>query len=451
MSAEQLRARIDRWVRGEPAGRGEFGADLRALADFTAEGDELLAVLPDKAGRDEPLNLLAARIHECCRRVRNRAALRHAVALYDELTDGRTRFHRLPELAFAAAERFPGLVPTRAQLDAERDHGLAHREGREIDQGIFFRGLLRSPAAGAHLADAMLRPSPGALALLGEFRDTGRADLDTVLLERNGRAAYLTVHNVHCLNAEDNRLIADLETAVDLALLDDQVGVGVLRGGFMTHSRYRGRRVFSAGINLVDLAAGAISFVDFLLGRELGYLSKLAHGLLVDPDAGAWPWRTTHKPWVAAVDSFAIGGGMQLLLVVDRVIAADDAYFSLPAAREGIVPGVANLRLGRLAGGRLSRRILLSGQRVRATDPEAALLCDEVLPGAGVDAAVRRAVEELDHAAVVANRRMLSLAEEPPERLRAYLAEFAVVQARRLYSPDVIARLARWRTVAVSG
>ena len=56
------------------------------------------------------------------------------------------------------------------------------------------------------------------------------------------------------------------------------------------------------------------------------------------------------KPWLAVVESFAIGGGCQLLCVMDRVIAEPGAYFNLPASKEGFIPGSANLRLPRLAG-----------------------------------------------------------------------------------------------------
>ena len=145
----------------------------------------------------------------------------------------------------------------------------------------------------------------------------------------------------------------------------------------MSHPRYRGKRVFSAGINLKALHAGGISLVDFLLRRELGYIHKLVRGVLVE-DGSPWPSPTIAKPWVAAVDSFAIGGGMQLLLVFDHVLAAADAYFSLPAAQEGIVPGAASFRLTRCAGPRLSRQVILEGRRIWATEPAARLLVDEV-------------------------------------------------------------------------
>jgi thioesterase DpgC len=247
-----------------------------------------------------------------------------------------------------------------------------------------------------------------------------------------------------CLNAEDVRQVDDMETTVDLALLDPEVRVAVLRGGQMTHPRYRGKRVFSAGINLKSLHAGQISLVDFLLRRELGYISKLIRGVAVSGPAGAWRADRVEKPWVAAVDSFAIGGGAQLLLVFDYVIAACDAYFSLPAAREGIVPGASAIRLGRVAGARLARQVILGGRRIWATEPDARLLVDEVVEPAEIDAAVERAVRHLAGPAVVPNRRMINLAEEPAEAFRCFMAEFALQQAMRLYAPDVIDKVGRF-------
>jgi (3,5-dihydroxyphenyl)acetyl-CoA 1,2-dioxygenase len=128
--------------------------------------------------------------------------------------------------------------------------------------------------------------------------------------------------------------------------------------------------VFSAGLNLKALHAGNIALVDFLLRRELGYIHKFMRGILVE-DGSCWQSPTVAKPWVAAVDGFAIGGGMQLLFVFDHVLAAADAYFSLPAAQEGIVPGAANFRLARCVGPRLSRQIVLEGRRIWASEPAA--------------------------------------------------------------------------------
>ena len=197
---------------------------------------------------------------------------------------------------------------------------------------------------------------------MASFQSEGRLDLGSVLIERRECAAHLTINNGYCLNAEDDRLVDDLETAVDLALLDPDIRVGILRGGVMTHPRYAGRRLFSAGINLKALHSGQISYVDFLLRRELGFISKLMRGVrLADNNE-----ETREKPWIAAVDGFAIGGGAQLLLVFDHVIAAADSYISLPAANEGIVPGFANLRLPRVVGSRMARQLILGGRKIWA-------------------------------------------------------------------------------------
>jgi thioesterase DpgC len=291
--------------------------------------------------------------------------------------------------------------------------------------------------------DAMLRPTARALRLLPEFQRTGVLEMEAVRLERRDGVARLTMCREDRLNAEDNQQVDDMETAVDLALLDPSVRVGLLRGGEMSHPRYRGRRVFSAGINLKNLSSGDISLVDFLLRRELGYIHKLIRGLRTD-DAGAWHVRYVEKPWVAVVDGFAIGGGTQLLLAFDHVIAASDAYLSLPAAKEGIIPGASNFRFSRYVGPRLSRQVILEGRRIWATEPQAKLLVDEVVEPAELDAAVERSLDRLDGEAVLANRRMLNLAEEPEDAFRAYMAEFAFQQALRLYGEDVIHKVGRF-------
>ncbi|HWG24197.1 enoyl-CoA hydratase-related protein [Actinospica sp.] len=65
---------------------------------------------------------------------------------------------------------------------------------------------------------------------------------------------------------------------------------------------------------------------------------------------------------------FPTGGGAQQLLVFDRVIAARDAYFSLPALTEGIIPGLANLRLSRFVGPRAARRMIVWDRKIAAED-----------------------------------------------------------------------------------
>jgi len=69
------------------------------------------------------------------------------------------------------------------------------------------------------------------------------------------------------------------------------------------------------------------------------------------------------------VEGFAIGGHCQYLLVMDYVLAAQDAFMSLPARKEGIIPGAANLRLPRFTGDRIARRAIMSELRLDCDSP----------------------------------------------------------------------------------
>lgn len=421
-----------------------FESALDTLADTADRLDDRLADAPTRSERTDPVQADIDVLLEETRRLRSAFMDRYASHVYDELTSrGHTR-PRLSALVERAAEEFPGLVPSADRMAAEARLGQREKDGLEIDQAIFVHGVLNGQWSGQHLLDSMRLPTDRALGLLAEFRAKGRVDLGRVVLERRSSAAHLTMTDPGSLNAETDELVAAMETAVDLTLLDPDVRVGVLRGGEVTHPRYAGRRVFSAGINLVHLHQGRISYLDFLVGREIGLLNKLSRGLHVLPDAGEWAVRNLQKPWIGAVDTFAIGGGMQLLFVMDRVIAGSDAYFSLPAAREGIVPGAGNLRLPRLVGNRLARQVILSGRRIRADEQAAALVCDTVVEPDLVDDAVNTAVEELSAPAVVANRAMLAMAEEPPDAFRAYMAEFALQQGQRLYASDVLEKISKF-------
>lgn len=403
--------------------------------------DDVLAELPAPPVRTPAQRDAASSALDEIRAMRADHVAAHAEEIYDELTAGRTRYLRIDELVLTAGRAFPGLVPTDEQMAAERSRPQAEKEGREIDQGIFLRGILRAPKAGPHLLDAMLRPTPRALELLPEFVESGVVRMAAVRLERRDGVGYLTLCRDDCLNAEDAQQVDDMETAVDLALLDPSVRVGLLRGGEMSHPRYQGRRVFCAGVNLKKLSSGDIPLVDFLLRRELGYLHKLVRGVFTD---GTWHSRFIDKPWMAAVDSFAIGGGAQLLLVLDHVLAASDAYISLPAAKEGIIPGAANYRLTRFTGPRVARQVILGGRRIGMNDPDARLLVDEVVPPEKMDVAIEGALARLDADAVLANRRMMNLAEEPAEEFGRYMAEFALQQALRIYGTDVIDKVGRF-------
>jgi thioesterase DpgC len=433
------------WAATAPAMTGVFSTDRARLAGHLAVGGQALAALAPPRERSAGEKLVAETVHATSRALRAAFVRAHAVAIYDCATAAGPPADGLAGLVFAVADPFPGLVPDRATMAVEQARRQADKEGWEIDQAILVSGLLATADPGDRLLAALRRPTARALALRDGLAGADELTIGRVHLAVRGTAAHLTVANPDALNAEDTALTDDLETAVDLALLDPRVTVGVLRGAPMSHPRHRGRRVFSAGINLRHLAAGGISFVDFIMRRELGLLQKIARGLL-GPDG-----QVVEKPWLAAVDSFAIGGGAQLLTVFDRVIAAADSYVSLPAAQEGIIPGAAQLRLGRSGYGRAARRAVLTGQRIWAREPDAALFFDEVVDPAAMDAAIEAGCRDLCGPAVVSNRRMLHLAAEPGDRFREYMSSFAREQSVRMYSADVIDKAHRFAPAADPG
>jgi thioesterase DpgC len=223
--------------------------------------------------------------------------------------------------------------------------------------------------------------------------------------------------------------------------------VGVLRGAPATHPKHAGRRIFGAGINLTDLYTGQISLVEFMLDRELGAITKMYRGLAVTSELPVqMDGAAREKPWVAAVESFAIGGACQWLLVMDWVVAETGSYFNLPARKEGIIPGCANLRLPRLVGERWARQAIVFGRAFEADTPAGRLIADEVVPAAEMDGAVQRAAEQLLSAgmtSLIANRRALRAGQEPLDRFRRYMSLYASEQARCLYSDALIANLER--------
>ena len=189
-----------------------------------------------------------------------------------------------------------------------------------------------------HRMPDMLLPRTDSAKHLAAFEEKGVLELGGARLTRQGKAAVLTMRNPRYLNAEDETTLEGMEIAVDVALLDRKSELCVLRGDVVTHNKHAGRRVFGAGINLTHLYQGKIRYLWYLI-RDLGLVNKFYRGLALP---GVHPEEDSiEKPWVAAVESFAIGGHCQILLAMDYVLAARDAYMTLPARKEGIIPGAA--------------------------------------------------------------------------------------------------------------
>jgi thioesterase DpgC len=291
----------------------------------------------------------------------------------------------------------------------------------------------------------MLLPRADSAARMPEFDRSGELDLHGVNLKRVGKASVLTIRNPRFLNAEDETTIPGLETAVDLALIDPKTEVCVLRGGVVENPKHAGKRLFGAGINLTHLYQGKIRYLWYLL-RDFGLVNKFYRGL-AKPDVSPEE-DSIEKMWIAAVEGFAIGGHCQKLLTMDCVIAAQDAYMTLPARKEGIIPGAANLRLTRHVGARIARQAVLAELRIECDSAEGRLICDTIVPPAAMDAEIQRKVDLLTSSGMVSaagNRRAFRADEEPLDAFRRYMAIYSREQAHCHFSPALIRNLeANW-------
>jgi thioesterase DpgC len=439
-------ADVAAWAAAEPAATADYDLDVERYAGFWARSHALLKHLPSKPKRDNAQAAAAETIFAAARRTRERFLAAHAPQVYDRLTGGCTRFVRLDDLVNDAARAVPGLVPAREEVDAEAALDQRDKDGLEIDHGIFLAHVLAHERSGRHLCHAMLLPLPESRELGAKFAADGTLDIGAIRLKRRRRAVYVTTSNPRSLNAEDDTTLRHTEMAVDVAILDRTTDIAVMRGGKVEHPKYRDRALFGAGINLTRLYRGKIPFVWYLV-RDMGFVHKLVRGVATP---GALPDDLTgfgiEKPWIAAVDGFAIGGHCQLLLCMDYVLAAKDAFMTLPARKEGIIPGLANLRLPRFTGDRIARQAIQYERRLNCDSPEGRLICDETAPPAEMDAALERVVAGLTNAGAVSaigNRRAFRVGQEPLDLFRRYCSAYAREQAYCHFSPALIANLER--------
>jgi thioesterase DpgC len=429
-----------------PAITADIATDTASFGQFWRRSADSIGRLPPRASRNKAEADAAAALHRDAREARDRFLRQHAEKVYATLTGGLSRFVRVEDLVVKAADAFPCLVPDAAALAAEAQRPLREKEGWEIDQAILVAHILAHPRCGTHLCHAMLLPRPATAAALAKLAADGCVDLGAARVERRGRAAHLLVSNPRYLNAEDQQTIAAFETGVDVATLDPGTDIAVFRGEPVQNPKYAGRRIFGSGINLTHLYRGTIPFVWYLQ-RDLGFVHKLLRGVAspdVLPDDVNGAGR--EKPWIAAVEGWAIGGHCQILLAVDYVLAAADAFMTLPARKEGIIPGAANLRLPRFTGERLARQLIQAERRLECDSAEGRLICDEIVPAADMDAAIDRTVAMLTSAGAVGaigNRRAFRVAVEPLDLFRRYFAVYAREQAACHFSEALIGNLER--------
>ncbi len=430
-SAVDWLQRTEHHTYDAPSDPARLAADAATLRGLVEESWALLGKLPLRSKRTAGEKRAGELIVRASADLAWRFARTHRESIYRALTDDFRRSLRIDDLMWRASELWPGLVPTRAQTDEESQRPQIDKDGREIAQGVLVSQLMNDRRIGTHMLLGMLRPTDEARARLDEFVARGSLDLGPVRVEAQGECGYLYFTYPRYLNAEDDTALGAQEVATDLILMHPGLKMGVLRGDPVHHPKYKGRRIFSAGLNLTRLYHGKLPYLFYLV-RDLGLVNKLYRGhsrpdfRLDEPDD------THEKPWLAVVEGFAIGGGCQLLLVMDYIIAEQGAYFNLPARKEGIIPGCANLRLPRFVGEAVARDAIMFDRRFSVEEPAAAALIREVHPHDRLDAAVQSAVDNAVGSGMVSaggNRKAMRVQTEPLDRLREYMAVYAREQA----------------------
>ena len=180
---------------------------------------------------------------------------------------------------------------------------------------------------------------------------------ETILLDIQGRVGLVTLNRPQALNALNAQLINELNQALDQLEADRDIGCIVLTGS---------AKAFAAGADIKEMA-------------ELRYPQIYLDDLFVESDKVA----ARRKPIIAAVSGFALGGGCELALMCDFILAADNAKFGQPEIKLGVLPGMGGTqRLTRAVGKAKAMELCLTGRLMDAQEAERAGLVARIVPQA---------------------------------------------------------------------
>jgi len=178
---------------------------------------------------------------------------------------------------------------------------------------------------------------------------------ETILNEVRGRVALITLNRPEALNALNAQIISELNHALDQIERSPDIGCVVLTGS---------SKAFAAGADIKEMA-------------QLKYPQIYLDDLFSDSDRVA----ARRKPIIAAVAGFALGGGCELALMCDFILAADNARFGQPEIKLGVLPGMGGTqRLTRAIGKAKAMEMCLTGHMIDAAEAERAGLVSRIVP-----------------------------------------------------------------------
>ncbi|MEZ1439032.1 enoyl-CoA hydratase [Pseudomonas shirazica] len=180
---------------------------------------------------------------------------------------------------------------------------------------------------------------------------------ETILLDIHGKVGLITLNRPQALNALNAQVVGEINQALDQLERDPNIGCVVLTGS---------AKAFAAGADIKEMA-------------ELQYPQIYVDDLFSDSDRIA----NRRKPIIAAVSGFALGGGCELAMMCDFILAADNAKFGQPEINLGVLPGMGGTqRLTRAVGKAKAMELCLTGRLMGAEEAERAGLVARIVPQA---------------------------------------------------------------------
>ena len=213
---------------------------------------------------------------------------------------------------------------------------------------------------------------------------------ETLLIEIHGAVTLIRLNRPKTLNALDAQVLNDLIACFAAYAADSSQRCAILTGG---------EKAFAAGADIREMQPKG--FADMFAENFFGGFEKVT---------------ATRKPWLAAVSGFALGGGCELAMMADFIIAADTARFGQPEIRLGVAPGMGgSQRLTRAVGKSKAMEMCLTGRMMDAEEAERAGLVSRIVPAAMLlDEALKtaQAIAEMPPLAAIANKEMVNAAFE---------------------------------------
>ncbi len=216
---------------------------------------------------------------------------------------------------------------------------------------------------------------------------------ETILVEQRDAVTLITLNRPQALNALNAQVLEDLITAFAAYEADTSQRCAVITGS--------GEKAFAAGADIKEMSEkpAAEFYAQDFFARWTSHVVK-----------------TTRKPWIAAVNGFALGGGCELAMMADFIIAADTARFGQPEIKLGVGPGMGgSQRLTRAIGKAKAMEMCLTGRMMGAEEAERSGLVARVVPLASlVEEAMKTATEiaAMPPLAAIANKEMVNAAFE---------------------------------------